>query len=146
MFNLDWPPCGDELNILASEPFHNRLELWHMWKGKPAPPASASRAPWSLSPNLQKTLKNFLPQWHLQVLAHQVPCHVRSFKTIFVKHPSLLDQLCNHKQVVTTWSTTAQAECRCKNWSGYKTAVLNPSDPHWVPSGSLLTFYHLSSL
>jgi len=46
------------------------------WKGKPAPRASALRAPWSLSPDLQKSLKHGLPQWHLQVLARQVPCHV----------------------------------------------------------------------
>ena len=51
----------------------------------------------------------------------------------------VLDQLCKHKQAVTIWSTTAQAECLCKNRPGYKTAVLNPSDPHWVLSGSLLT-------
>ena len=56
----------------------------HWWKGKPAPRASALKAPWSLSPDLQKSLKQFLRQWHLQVLAHQVPCHVPSFKTICV--------------------------------------------------------------
>ena len=32
------------------------------WRGKPAPRASALRAPWSLSPNLQKSLKQFLLQ------------------------------------------------------------------------------------
>ena len=30
------------------------------WKGKPAPRASALRAPWSLTPNLQRHLKQFL--------------------------------------------------------------------------------------
>ena len=34
------------------------------WHGKPAPRASALRAPWSLSPNLQSQLKKFLRQWH----------------------------------------------------------------------------------
>ena len=108
----------------------------HWWKGKPAPRASALRAPWSLSPDLQKSLKHFLRQWHLQVLAHQVPCHVPSFKTIFVKHASVLDQLCNHKQAVTTWSTNIDVECCCKKWSQCKKASLNPSDPHL--SGSLI--------
>ena len=51
------------------------------WKGKPAPRASALRAPWSLTPNLQRHLKQFLRKWHLQVLAYQVPCHNPSFKT-----------------------------------------------------------------
>ena len=50
------------------------------WQGKPAPRASPLRAPWSLSPNLQRALKQFLRKWHLQVLTYQVPCHTPSFK------------------------------------------------------------------
>ena len=33
------------------------------WNGKPAPRASALRAPWSLTPNLQQHLKKFLRKW-----------------------------------------------------------------------------------
>ena len=108
------------------------------WHGKPAPRASALRAPWSLSPNLQSQLKKFLRQWHLQMLDHQVPCHTPSFKTVFIKHAAVLDILCNHKQAIEDWSTSNPAICCCKSWSDYKTAALNPSDPHWVLSGSLL--------
>ena len=108
------------------------------WHGKPAPRASALRAPWSLSPNLQSQLKKFLRQWHLQMLDHQVPCHTPSFKTVFIKHAAVLDILCNHKQAIEDWSTSNPAICCCKSWSGYKTAALNPSAPHWVLSGSLL--------
>ena len=43
------------------------------------------------SKNLQRTLKQFLWKWRLQVLAYQVPCHTRSFKTVFIKHASVLD-------------------------------------------------------
>ena len=43
------------------------------WQGKPAPRATALRAPWSLTPNLQQQLKHFLRKWHLQVLAYQIP-------------------------------------------------------------------------
>ena len=108
------------------------------WQGKPAPRASALRAPWFLSPNLQSQLKKFLRQWHLQMLDHQVPCHTSSFKTVFIKHSAVLDILCNHKQAIEDWSTSNPAICCCKSWSGYKKAALNPSDPHWVLSGSLL--------
>ena len=107
------------------------------WHGKPAPRASALRAPWSLSPNLQSQLKKFLRQWHLQMLDHQVPCHTPSFKTVFIKHAAVHDILCNHKQAIEDWSTSNPAICCCKFWSSYKTAALNPSDPHWVLSGSL---------
>ena len=108
------------------------------WHGKPAPKASALRAPWSLSPNLQSQLKKFLRQWHLQMLDHQVPCHTPSFKTVFIKHAAVLDILCNHKQAIEDWSTSNPAICCCKSWSCYKSAALNPSDPLWVLSGSRL--------
>ena len=107
------------------------------WQGKPAPRASALRAPWSLSPNLQRTLKQFLRKWHLQVLSYQVPCHNPSFKMVFIKHAAVLDQ-CNHKQAITDWSSGQEASCCCKHWLKFKTAALNPSDPHWVLAGSLL--------
>ena len=72
------------------------------------------------------------------MLDHQVPCHTPSFKTVFIKHAAVLDILCNHKQAIEDWSTSNPAICCCKSWSGYKNAALNPSDPHWVLSGSLL--------
>ena len=109
------------------------------WRGKPAPKATALRAPWCLAPDLQSTLKKFLRQWHVKMLAHQVPCHTPSFKTVFIKHAAVLDILCNHKQAIEDWSTTNQAVCCCKSWSHYRSAALNPSDPHWVLSGSLLS-------
>ena len=93
------------------------------WPGKPAPRACALRAPWSLSPNLQKTLKQFLRKWHLQVLAHQVSCHTPSFMTVFVKHASVLDQLCNHKQAITQWSMNPSAQCCCKRGCRVVTSI-----------------------
>ena len=107
-------------------------------EGKPAPRASALRSPWSLTPNLQRQLKQFLRKWHLQVLPYQVPCHNPSFKMVFIKHAAVLDQLCNHKQAITDWSSGQKAICCCKHWLKFKTAALNPSDPHWVLAGSLL--------
>ena len=115
--------------------FAKGIKWWH---GKPAPRASALRAPWSLSPNLQSQLKKFLRQWHIQMLDHQVPCRTPSFKTVFIKHAAVLDILCNHKQAIEDWSTSNPAICCCKSWSSYKHAALNPSAPHWVLSGSLL--------
>jgi hypothetical protein len=72
------------------------------------------------------------------MLDHQVPCHTPSFKTVFIKHAAVLDQLCNHKQAIVDWSTSNPAICCCKSWSSYKSAALNPSADHWVLSGSLL--------
>ena len=101
------------------------------WNGKPAPKATALRAPWSLTPNLQLQLKQFLRSWHVKVLAHQIPCHTPLFRTVFIKHAAILDQLCNHKQAILDWSTSNSAICCCKHWDTYKSAALNPFDPHW---------------
>ena len=57
---------------------------------------------------------------------------------VFIKHAAVLDQLCNHKQAITAWSSGQEASCCCKHWLEFKTAALNPSDPHWVLAGSLL--------
>ena len=69
------------------------------------------------------------------MLEHQVPCHT---PLVFIKHAAVLDKLCNHKQAIEDWSTSNPAICCCKSWSTYKPAALNPSDSHWVLSGSLL--------
>ena len=108
------------------------------WKGKPAPKASALRAPWSLTPDLHRKLKQFLRSWHHQMIEYQVPCHLPSFKTVFIKHAAVLDQLCNHKQAIIDWSTNNPPVCCCQSWSTYKAAALNPQEDHWVLSGSLL--------
>ena len=127
----------------TQEPFRtlslNAIDTSIQWRrGKPAPKATALRAPWCLAPDLQKTLKKFLRQWHVRMLAYQVPCHTPSFKTVFTKHAAVLDILCNHKQTIDDWSTTNPAICCCKSWSCYKSAALNSSDSHWVLSGSPL--------
>ena len=57
---------------------------------------------------------------------------------VFIQRAAVLDQLCNHKKAMDDWSTSNPAICCCKNWSSYKAAALNPSDPHWVLAGSLL--------
>ena len=111
--------------------------IW--WKGKPAPRASALRAAWALSPNLAKSLQGFLRRWYLRMLEHHVPCHAPSFKTVFIKHASVVDLLCNHKSAIEAWSLNTTPECCCQNWQKFRSAAPNPDSDHWVLSGSLLT-------
>ena len=92
-----------------------------------------------MSPNLAKSLQSFLRQWYLRMIEHHVPCHVPSFKTIFIKHASVVDILCNHKSAIESWSLDKHPRCCCDTWSQYKSAALNPNSDHWVLSGSLLT-------
>ena len=116
------------------------------WKGKPAPRASALRAPWALSPNLLRQLKLFLRSWHHKMLEYQVPCHTPSFKIVFIKYAAVLDQLCNHKQAICDWSTTNPPMCCCKEWQKYKPAALNSDDEYWLLSGFLLHSFLSPSL
>ena len=60
-------------------------------------------------------LKKFLRTWHHKMLEYQVPCHTPSFKTVFIKHAAVLDQLCNHKQAIADWSTSNPPTCCCKS-------------------------------
>eukprot|EP00435_Cladocopium_sp_Y103_P026034 s2236_g6.t1 len=107
------------------------------WKGKPAPKAAAIRLPWSLSPDLERTVSRFLRSWFHEVLSHHVPCHNPSFKVLFIKHQAVLDILCNHKLAMTDWSLGNTPSCCCSLFS-YKPACLNAAEAHWVLSGALL--------
>ena len=75
------------------------------------------------------------------MIEHHVPCHVPSFKTIFVKHSSVVDLLCNTslKSAIESWSLGQPPRCCCTQWSRYRSAALNSTSDHWVLSGSLLT-------
>ena len=105
------------------------------WKGKPAPRICALRAPWILSPDLEKDLRRFLRSWYVQALAHHVPCHPPSFKTIFVKHSSVVDILCNHKQAIEDWGYDTPPTCVCNQWKPYQSACFDPTADHWVLHG-----------
>ena len=114
------------------------------WKGKPAPCIAALRAPWILGSNLEGELRTFLRQWYFQALVHHVPCHPPSLKTIFVKHSSVVDILCNHKQAIDDWGHHVEPKCTCKNWRPYQSAALNysrSSGAQRIFAGTTLTFF-----
>ena len=129
-------PCGKQHPGALPHPLPSSHRCLHQKVARETGTASLSAQP--LSPNLQRTLKQFLWKWHLQILAYQVPCHLQSFKAVLIKHAAVLDQLCNHKQAISQWSTGTDVICCCQHWSKYKKAALDPSDPHWVLAGSLL--------
>ena len=108
------------------------------WKGKPAPRICTLRAPWILYPNLEKDLRQFLRSWYVQALAYHVPCHPPSLKTIFVKHSSIVDILCNHKQAIEDWGNNVQPLCACNQWKPYQWACFDPTAEHWVLHGYAL--------
>eukprot|EP00435_Cladocopium_sp_Y103_P028755 s2810_g7.t1 len=125
---------------MSLNPQFGLATLWRKrrHKFKPAPKASAIRLPWTLSPDLERTISRFFRQWFHEVIAHHVPCHDPSFKVLFVKHQAVLDILCNHKAAMTDWSMGTTPTCCCQHWPTYRSASLNPTASDWVISGALL--------
>ena len=108
------------------------------WNGKTGPTSLStpcSVVPHSKPPTTIKEVSTKLDA--SRSLTTKFPCHNPSFKMVFIKRAAVPDQLCNHKQAIADWSTSNPAICCCKNWTTYKSAALNPSDPHWVLAGSL---------
>lgn len=97
------------------------------WQGKPAPQASALRAPVveSKSPTHLDTISS-----EMASRSFGLPS---SFKTVFIKHAAVLDQLCNHKQAISQWSTDPNAICCCQHF-GPNTK--KPPSTHQTPTGS----------
>ena len=62
--------CSSTPGQQHSGAFSHSFPECHRWVHQMVPLHSD---PWSLTPNLQLHLKQFLRKWHLQVLAHQVP-------------------------------------------------------------------------
>ena len=60
-------------------------------------------------------------------------------KTVFIKHASVVDILCNHKSAIESWSLGTTPTCCCQGWRQFQPAAPNPDSDHWVLSGSLLT-------
>ena len=85
--------------------------------------------------NLEKDLRGFLRSWYTTALAHHVPCHPPSLKTIFVKHSSVVDLLCNHKQAIDDWGNNLEPTCTCASWRSYQSACFDPTAEHWVLQG-----------
>ena len=108
------------------------------WKGKLAPRICALRAPWLLSPHLEKDLRCFLRSWYTQALTHSVPCHPPSLKTIFLKHSAVVDILCNHKQAIEDWGKNTAPTCVCGDWKPYQSASYDSTAEHWVLQGHSL--------
>ena len=60
------------------------------------------------------------------MLEHHFPCHVPS-KTVFIKHASVVDILCNHKSAIETWSLDTTPTCCCQGWHKFRSLAY-----HWL--------------
>ena len=76
----------------------------HFRKGKAIGKVRPFRAPWMLSKQLDSHVRQILRLWYFGIAHTAVPCHEPSFRLIYVKHPSLMEAICNHKEAIQNWS------------------------------------------
>ena len=52
-----------------------------------------------------------------------------------MKHSSVVDILCNHKQAIEDWGNNTSPTCVCDQWRPYQSACFDPTADHWVLHG-----------
>ena len=125
---------------------HQRLALQaidgaiHFRKGKTIGKVHPFRAPWMLSRQLGSHIRQILRIWYFGIKHTAVPCHEPSFRLIYVKHPSLMDAICNHKEAIQNWSDEISPTCTCSILKQFPSARAYPNlnCEHWVLDGALL--------
>jgi len=144
-FNLEGCHALRRLGVHLPET-HQKLALQaidgaiHFRKGKAIGKVCPFRAPWMLSRHLDSHVRQILRLWYFGFAHTAVPCHEPSFRLIYVKHPSLMEAICNHKEAIQNWSDEITPTCTCSILRQYPTARAFPNlkCKHWVLDGALL--------
>ena len=76
-----------------------------LWKGKRVRRPVPLRAPWLLAPNWRQRLKKILTSHVALMQPHNISLQPPSTNIVFTKCPSVMDSLCNHKEMATRWQT-----------------------------------------
>ena len=93
-----------------------------------------------LSRQLDSHIRQILRLWYFGIQHTAVPCHEPSFRLIYVKHPSLMDAIRNHKEAIQNWSDDMTPVCTCSLLKQFPSARAFPNinSEHWVLDGALL--------
>ena len=110
-------------------------------KGKAIGKVRPFRAPWMLSRQLDSHVRQILRLWYFGIAHTAVPCHEPSFRLIYVKHPSLMEAICNHKEAIQNWSDGVAPACTCSILRQYPTARAFPNlkCEHWALQEGITT-------
>ncbi len=109
-------------------------------KGKPIGKVRPLRAPWMSTYKLDKHLRQTLLTWFFGIKDTVVTFHKPLFKIVYVKHPSLMEAICNHKAAIQDWSDDTIPICTCAALKKFPSAraIPNLNAEHWVLDGALL--------
>ena len=125
---------------------HQRLALQaidgaiQFQRGKSIGKVRPFRSPWMLTHRLDSHIRQLLLTWFFGVKGTAVTFHEPSFKVVYLKHPSLMEAICNHKDAIQNWSDDITPTCKCDLLQKYPTARAAPNigSNHWVLDGALL--------
>ena len=89
---------------------------------------------------LDSHIRQLLLTWYFGVKTTAVTFHEPSFKIVYLKHPSLMEAICNHKDAIQNWSDDVKPLCKRELLKKYPTARATPNagSDHWVLDGALL--------
>ena len=109
------------------------------WKAKRVRRPVPLRAPWLLAPDWTKQLRRLLTTHTAATKNYNSTLQVPSTGIVFTKYPSVMDSLCNHKDVATQWASGEEPQCACSALRRFVHHTL-PDDQHIVLDGDKLQF------
>ena len=109
------------------------------WKAKRVRKPVPLRAPWLLAPNWTKQLRRLLTTHTARTKNYNTTLQVPSTGIVFTKYPSVMDSLCNHKEVAIQWASGEEPTCICSTLRRF-TNPTPPDDHHIVLNGDKLHF------
>ena len=109
------------------------------WKAKRVRRPVPLRAPWLLAPDWTKQLRRLLTTHTAATKNYNTTLQIPSTGIVFTKYPSVMDSLCNHKDVATQWASGEEPQCACSALRRFASHTL-PDDQHIVLDGDKLQF------
>ena len=78
-----------------------------------------------LTPNWRQNLKKILTSHVAMMRPHNTSLQPPSTNIVFTKYPSVMDSLCNHKEMATRWADSETPDCICSALRPYLATPLH---------------------
>ena len=107
------------------------------WKGPPVRRRIPLRAPWILTPEWNKRLRRLIVDHMHTMTPHNITLQTPSTSIVFTKYPSVMDSLCNHKDIATQWADQQSPSCICSTLAPFSPKPRTSTD-HIVLEGETM--------
>ncbi|CAK9100709.1 unnamed protein product, partial [Durusdinium trenchii] len=112
------------------------------WKGPRVHRPIPLRAPWLLAEQWSRKLRKLMTSHSHQVQYFNITLQAPSTSIVFTKYPSVMDSLCNFKDIASQWAAAEAPLCACEHLRPF--SRLEPSDhtQHLYINGDDITHLH----